>query len=128
MKRPIDLQREGAGFMNVGSPDDLSPITAMIVIGKKLYIVKASSIYQVRMADDIDPERTNPSLPNTQQKILGVGSDSEVVGRILLTASALFKANYLEKNIDCEGALRLSLELLKDIVAMCELCESLKRD
>jgi hypothetical protein len=81
MKRPIDFQREGAAFMNVGSPDDLSPITSMIVIGKMLYVVKASSVYQVRMADDINPERTNPSVPNTQQKILGVGSDSEVVGR-----------------------------------------------
>lgn len=128
MKRPIDLQREGAAFMNVGSPDDLSPITSMIVIGKKLYVVKASSVYQVRMADDIDPERTNPSVPNTQQKILGVGSDSEVVGRILLTAVALFKTNYLEKNIDCDEALRLSLEALKDIVAMGEICDALQQD
>jgi hypothetical protein len=56
MKSPIDLQREGAAFMNVGSPDDLGPITAMIVIGKKMHVVKASSIYEVRLADDIDPQ------------------------------------------------------------------------
>jgi hypothetical protein len=120
MKRPIDLQREGAAFMNVGSPDDLSPITSMIVIGKIMHVVKPNSIYEVRLADSIDPERTNPSVPNTQQKILNEGSDSEVVGRILLTANTLFKTNYLPKNIDCDEALQLSFEALKDIIAMRE--------
>jgi hypothetical protein len=128
MKRPIDLQRESAMFMNVGSPDDLSAITAMVVIGKKMYVVKANSIYEVRLADEIDPDRTNPSVPNTQQKVLSVGSDSEVVGRVLLTARALFSKNYLPSSIDCDEALRLSFESLKDIVAMSEISESLKRD
>ena len=128
MKRPIDLQREGAAFMNVGSPDDTSPITGMVVIGKMMNVIKADSIYEVRLADEIDPNRTNPSIPNTQQKILSVGSESEVVGRILLTARNLFKATYLPKNINCDEALQLSLEILKDIVAMSELCASLKED
>jgi hypothetical protein len=128
MKRPIDLQREGAMFMNVGAPDDLSAITAMVVIGNKMYVVKANSIYEVRLADEIDPDRTNPSVPNTQQKILSVGSDSEVVGRILLTARALFSKNYLPHSIDCDEALRLSFEILKDIVAMGEIREALKED
>jgi hypothetical protein len=127
MKSPIDLQRESGAFMNVGSPDDLSPITAMIVIGKKMHVVKAGSIYEVRLADDIDPGRTNPSVPNTQQKVLSIGSDAEVVGRILLTANALFKKNYLP-NVDCVEALRLSFEALKDVVAMAEISETLKHD
>jgi hypothetical protein len=128
MKSQIDLQRDGGVFMNVGSPDDLSPITSMIVIGKKMHAVKANSIFEVRLADDIDPDRTNPSVPNTQQKILSVGSDSEVVGRILLTANALFKTTYLPKSIDCDEALRLSFEALKDIVAMGEIGDSLRQD
>jgi len=127
MKSPIDLQREGAAFMNVGSPDDLSPITAMIVIGKKMHVVKASSIYEVRLADEIDPGRTNPSIPNTQQKVLSIGSDAEAVGRILLTANALLKKNYLP-NFDCDEALRLSFEVLKDIVAMGEISETLRQE
>jgi hypothetical protein len=127
MKRPIDLQREGGAFMNVGSPDDSSPITGMIVIGKKMHVIKATSIYEVRLADDIDPGRTNPSVPNTQQKVLSIGSDAEVVGRILLTANALFKKNYLP-NIDCVEALRLSFEALKDVVAMAEINETLNQD
>jgi hypothetical protein len=123
MKSPIDLQRESAAFMNVGSPDDLSPITAMIVIGKKMHVVKASSKYEVRLADDIDPGRTNPSIPNTQQKVLSIGSDAEVVGRILLTANALMKKYYLP-NIDCDEALQLSFEALgKELqLAGLELC------
>jgi hypothetical protein len=99
----------------------------MIVIGKKMHVVKASSIYEVRLADDIDPGRTNPSIPNTQQKVLSIGSDAEVVGRILLTASALFKKNYLP-NIDCDEALRVSFEALQDIVAMGEIAETLRQE
>jgi hypothetical protein len=128
MKRPIDLQREGAGFMNVGSPEDSSPITSMVVIGKTMYVVKTNSIYEVRMADEIDPERTNASIPNTQQEVLGVGSDSEIVGRILLTANVLLNKNYLPASIDCEGALRFCFDALKDMAAMGEIAETLEKD
>jgi hypothetical protein len=128
MKRPIDLQRDGGVSMKVGSAGDLSPITAMIVIGKRMHVVKSNSIYEVRLADDIDPQRTNPSVPNTQQKVLDVGSDSEPVGRILLTAHALFSKNYLQENIDSDEALRLSFEILKDVVAMGEVAQSLEKD
>jgi hypothetical protein len=101
--------------------EDGSRITCAITIDKRLHIVTEQSIYVALLADDIDPERTNPSIPNTQQKVLSYGSDSQFVGRTLLTAKALFNSHYLPKNIDCNEAIKLSFRLLNDLAAMKDL-------
>jgi hypothetical protein len=59
MKTPIERRRESAMRMDVGGTDDASPITSMFAIGDHLHVVKEKSIYEVRLADDIDPQRTN---------------------------------------------------------------------
>lgn len=120
-KRPIDCLRESAKKMEVGTADDSSAITEMIPIGDVLYIVKENGIYAVKLADSIDPKRLNPDIPNTQQRVLICGSASELVARTLLTANILFKKNFLPPTFNCEQAILLSFEALKDIVAMQEI-------
>ena len=73
-KRPIDAIRDSAGSMAVGRGEEPSPITDFSVIDGRLHVVKERSIYQITMADAIDPERTDPSVPNTQQRVLSYGS------------------------------------------------------
>jgi hypothetical protein len=119
-KRPIDRLRESAGRMEIGTADDSSAITAMIPIGGDLYIVKENGIYAVKLADSVDPKRLNPHIPNIQQRVLACGSESELVGRTLLTANSLFKKTYLPPTFNCEQAIKLSLDALKDIAAMHE--------
>lgn len=117
---PIDQLRNAPFRMKVGSADDSSLITAMISIGDVLYTIKANGIYAIKLADSIDPKRLNPNIPNIQQRILPYGSDSKIVCRTLLTASSLFKKEFLPSTTDCEQALILSLDALKDIAAMHE--------
>ncbi len=112
--------------MEIGSADDSSAITAMIPICDVLYIVKENGIYAVKLADSIDPERLNPNIPNIQQRVLTCGSESELVGRTLLTANSLFKKTYLPPTFDCERAVMLSFDALKDIVAMQEAMEAFR--
>jgi hypothetical protein len=119
-KRPIDRLRESAVRIEIGTADDSSSIAAMISIGDVLYIVKENGIYAVKLADSIDPERLNPHIPDTQQCILACGSASELVGRTLLTANSLFKKTYLPPTFNCEQAVMLSLDALKDIATMQE--------
>jgi hypothetical protein len=126
-KRPIDRLRESAGKIEVGAADDNSVITAMISISDVLYIVKENGIYAVKLADSIDPDRLNPHIPNIQQRVFTCGSTSELVGRTLLTANSLFKNDRLPPTIDCEQAVMLSLEALKDIVAMQEVKDAFQR-
>src|SRR5262249_48672961 len=58
-KRPIDRKRDAGGAMEIGVPDDQSAITAIFPIGDDLYVVKERGIYEVKLADRIDPNRTN---------------------------------------------------------------------
>jgi hypothetical protein len=123
-KRPIDRRREGGKFMDVGTKED-GAIDDMIPIGKTLYIVKERSIYTVRMADDIDPNRTNIDIPDVQQKFSSVGSDSDLVSRVLLTARELFNKSYLTAHINCEQGLMLCVRLQQQILAMHDATTSL---
>src|SRR5262249_32256833 len=119
-KRPIDRKRDAGGAMEIGVPDDQSAITAIFPIGDDLYVVKERGIYEVKLADRIDPNRTNIAIPNTQQRVLNYGSDASVVGRTLLTAKELFNPTYLPKNLDLAEALRLCFETLRDLPAMLD--------
>jgi hypothetical protein len=117
-KRPIDVLRDSGKSMQVGGDGDDSAISEMIPIGDTLYMIKERSIYAVQLADQIDPDRTNAAIPDTQQQILSIGAGAPVVARTLLTAHTLFRKNLLGPSFDEQRGLRLAFELLQDIVAM----------
>ena len=106
--------------MKIGSPED-GDVKGMLPLGKSMYIIKERAIYSVLLADAIDPGRTNPDIPHTQQRVLGYGSESQLVGRTLLTAKELFNESFLPKSFDRERALIVVLEALKDLADMMEM-------
>ncbi|CDM57610.1 MULTISPECIES: hypothetical protein [Rhizobium] len=122
-KKPIDKIRDGAGQMDVGDEAD-GRITSATTINDRLYIIKERAVYVIAMADEIDPDRTNIGIPNTQQLVLSIGSDSEIIQRILLTAAELFKKDRLLPEIDWNAALVTALDIVKDLVAAQEIAES----
>ncbi len=107
--------------MEVGDATDKSAITGMVPIAGILHIIKGDGIYVCRLADDIDPKRTNPNVPNVQQKILSIGSNSELTARTLLTAKRLFEPKFLPDTFDSISAITLSFAALKDLAAMDEI-------
>jgi hypothetical protein len=117
-KRPIDRRREAGGMMSVGTAGDTSAIKEVIPIGGTLHIVKEKGIYACKLADQIDPERSNPNIPNVQQRVLAYGTESNLVRQTLLTAKKLFNPSYLSSSFDHEAALVLAFEALKDLAAM----------
>lgn len=117
-KRPIDRIREAAGMMQVGTADDASAIKEAFTIGGVLHIIKEKGIYVCKLADQIDPARTNPNIPNVQQRVLTYGTDSPLVRQTLLTAKKLFNPSYLPEAIDCDKALLLTLQSLHDLASM----------
>lgn len=88
-KRAIDRQRDAAFSMRVGG-DDNSGIMHHLSTGNALYVIKEEGVYQVKTADDIDPERLNPHIPHQNQQVLPAGYNNEIVGKILLTSKTLF--------------------------------------
>ncbi len=125
-KRPIDRIRESAWSIDINPPDDDSQITGMLVINDRMHVIKERGVYQVTLADEIDPERKNQNIPNTVQRVLRMGSDSELIGKTLLTAQNLFKSAYLPKEVNCERAMTLTLAIASDLVSMSIAATSLR--
>jgi len=119
--RPIDILRDSAGSMEVGSEDDPSAATGAIEIDGLLHIVKEGGIYEVKLADQIDPGRTDPDVPNVQQRILSYGSGSELVRQTLVAADALLRNGMVAEHVDKNEVLSASLAAAKDLAAMADL-------
>lgn len=118
-KRPFDKKRDGAGSFMLQAADDDTGISEMFSLNEGLLLLTGKGIYEVKVADQIDPDRTNPKLPqNVQRQILTLGTESELVGRTLLTAKTLFADKFLPKSFDTKKAMSLSFDVLKDLVAM----------
>lgn len=124
-KRPIDQFREGAGYFDLKTPDDDSAISGMISLGGSLLVIKEQSIYEVKFADQIDPERKNINTPNTIQQILSYGSNHRWVGAVVLTGNNLLKSEILEKNIETEKAMTSVIEIAQNIASAIELTENI---
>ena len=96
-KRPIDTVRESALSMQIGGPED-GAIAVMIDMGMALYVVKEHAIYAGQLADQVDPGRTNVAVPNTQQRLLSIGSHDPKAARIFLTTYTMFKSMHRRKS------------------------------
>ena len=123
-KRLIDRVRDSALSMQVGGPED-GGVSIIIDMGSALYVVKERAIYAVQLADQVDPERTNVAVPNTQQRILSMGTHDPEVARIFLTAYAMFKSMHLGKDFPEGKAWSLAFGYLRDIAAMMEMHSAL---
>jgi len=123
-KRPIDRLRDVGGSLEVKTPDDDSPITGMMTFADSLYAVKERGIYEIKLADQIDPERKNIHVPNTIQRVLPYGSAEPWVGAVLLTGHELLKKEILNKYIDIDRAMSLVLEISQNIASAKEVMEA----
>jgi len=112
-------RKEGKRF-EIGGEDDVG-ISAMMAVDNSMLFVTRKSIYMVQLADSIDPNRTNASIPDVKQKILSYGSDDYLVGRTLLQANILFQPHCLGSQIECPSAVNIALSFLKEITSLHEL-------
>ncbi len=121
---PIDRLRDSAGSLEIRTSDDTSVISEMISTGERLLIVKGKGVYEVKLADQIDPDRTNIGTPNTVQRILPHGADDPWVGATLLTAYHLLKASSAQNHVDGDAAFALAIQIAKDISGAYQLHDS----
>lgn len=120
-KRPIARRRDGAMSLEVKAPDDDSAITEVIAFGDRSLCVKEKGIYEIKLADKIDPDRKNIQAPNTIQRVLPYGSNEPWIGSVLLTGHELLKKEILNEQVDVERAISLVLEVTQNIAGAKEL-------
>ncbi len=118
-KSKIDKIRDSGGTADVGTDEEGAIAEMLNINNERLLIIKERAIYEIQTADDIDPDRTNISLPNTIQKLfIDQGTESELVCRTLLTAKRLFKKGYLNDEVNIKRLLELSLELVQELTVL----------
>lgn len=111
--------RESGGSFTIKYQDDGTSISELLSLNGGLLALTKKAIYEAKLADQIDPKRENPNIPPVvYRRILEIGTDSELVGRVLLTARNLFRKEFLPPSIDLTQAMTLAYEALMDIVAM----------
>ncbi len=121
--RMIDEIRNSGGSLEIGTPDDGSPIKDMISAGDRLLVIKGKGIYAVKLADQVDPERTNIATPNTVQRVIPYGADDPWVGAVVLTAHNLFQNPCSLTEVDGAKAFSLVLDIAGDIAGAYQLEE-----
>jgi len=127
-KRAIDRKREAAVKIEIQDSEDRTGIRAVLTAGKTFYIIADGGIYRANRADDIDPQRTNIDLPDLCQKVLSYGFRDPIVGRVLVTAQALFDRNHLDGVLDCEEATAIGLEMTILLIEIREISRSMQSD
>ena len=94
----------------------------MFELGDGLFIISEKCTYRIQMADQIDPERNNPSLPhNFQQKLFDHGTKSALLCRTLLQAKVMFRKEF--QTIDVRQAMQFSLDALGNLISMDEISQ-----
>ena len=122
--RPIDALRDSAGSLKISTPDDDSAISEMISTGDRLLVVKGKGIYEIKLADQVDPKRANIAIPNTIQRIIPYGVDAPWVCAVILTAHHLFHSSCSPSLVDSAKAFTLVLKMAEDIAGAHQLEES----
>ena len=92
----------------------------MISIDDRLLVVKGKGIYEIKLADQVDPERTNIGVPNTIQRILPYGAEHSWIGAVVLTANELLQSPCLPSDINGAEAFAVVLEIAGDIAGAHE--------
>jgi hypothetical protein len=122
--RPPMPSRDSGGQFTLNNPDDGTPITQMVKLNEEFFlIITEKCTYRLQIADQIDPDRKNPALPqNFQQKLFDHGTKSDLLCRTLLQAKVMFQKEF--RSIDIDRAMQLSFDAFSDLVSMQEVAQA----
>ena len=118
MKKDDPFAWRSGGFkFEIGSGEEQG-VSAFIEVDGKFLCLTNKSIHSIIMADVTDPNKTNPNIGHSQQKILPYGSDNHIVGRTLQQASILFIEHSLSPNVDISKGVSIGFSFLNEMVSL----------
>ena len=117
---PSVSNRDRGGSFTINNPEDGSPIKEMFKLREGLLLITEKCTYRIQLADQIDPNRTNPALPhNVQQKLFDYGTNSELLCNTLLLARIMFRKE-CQPTLDINQAIGLAFDALIELASMDE--------
>ncbi|MFT5628868.1 MAG: hypothetical protein ACI82I_000958 [Gammaproteobacteria bacterium] len=103
--------------MRVGDDEDGAILRLINAADRDLYVLKERSIYRTFSADEIDPQRTNETIPHGSRRIATARASSKNVCRTFLTANALMKLDTFDASIDRKPLKDLALAVIREMSA-----------
>ncbi|ALG60762.1 MULTISPECIES: hypothetical protein [Citromicrobium] len=123
-KAAIGRMRNAAGSATI--PPECGSIVAIKIIDDRMFMLSQRCLTSGVFADHIDPDRTNPNLPQIiQQKELEFGADHHFVRKTAGAAFELADATYLPETVPPDALLRMSLEVSSSMASVVEVANDL---
>ncbi|MER8626356.1 hypothetical protein [Mesorhizobium sp. M1143] len=114
--------------MTIGGQGDGAAVIDMVATAGSAFVIKQNSVHEIRLADQIDPDRTNINVPNTQQLFAEAGSDSDIVARTFLSADALFTKTHFPDEKVRDRVVLVSAEIMTHLLAAQKVLDHLQAD
>ena len=102
MKDAKFFDRKSGGSFRInppGSPKN-NPIYCLLPLEGKLFAFSKESITQIRPAEEIDPENTEPNTRHSYQKCYSIGTSNPIVARTIIQAHEILKSVILREGLD----------------------------
>ena len=115
---PGTFDRDGAFSMELGE-DKENAIQHMLTLNECLYIFSTKKIFQVRTADDVDPDRASPETRHSYQEIYPIGCNNSFVARSIIQAKQIFDGVILRPELTKERLLNAVWEATQ-LLLQCE--------
>lgn len=128
-RRHIDRFRDGAGQAQIEG--GTGAIVRMITIESehRLYFLTERGLASAQMADQIDPERQNPNIPQFVQRMdLSYGADAPFMQRSLCVGAELFQQAYLPERIAKDAPLTIALSVAKEFAEVADTIKALSEN
>ena len=125
-RRPIDHMREGGGQAAIAP--EFGKIVAIMPAEHRIYLIAERGVSSGVMADQIDPDRQNPSIPQiVQRQELTYGADTPFIQNTLCVAVALLNSTHLPEGFPKEGGLMLAFNVAQEVAAVVDIVAELRQ-
>jgi hypothetical protein len=107
--RPIDRFRNSAGHFEVAG--DAGTVIRMFTLrDERIYFIRENGVSSAQMADQIDPDRKNPNIPQVVQRSeIHYGATASFIQRTICTCVELFNKAHLPHNINADDAIIIAI-------------------
>jgi uncharacterized protein YukE len=123
--RPIDRIRESAGSAKI--PDGHGNIVSAKTIKDRIYFLAEHGLSSGVMADQIDPERTNPDIPFMVQRVeLTYGVGHPFIQKTVCTPFELIDQTYIPTHVDKDAMLTLAVEVATSLSSVMDVLRELQ--
>ena len=92
------FDRDGAFTIELGT-DKENAVREMLTLNEDLFVFSTKNIFQIRTAEDVDPDCEEPETRHSYQEIYPIGCSNSFVARSIIQANQIFNGVILRPEL-----------------------------